>query len=411
MESCQRRYGDCFTVRLLGFGDRGRHGIVFIADPAAVKATFAGDRSLNRVGESRQSMEPMFGSRSILLLDGAEHMRQRKLMLPPLHGERMARYGELIEAITDSEVDGWPVGRVMPLQARFQAITLEVIFRAVFGLDEAARTEELRGRVKALLDIVANPLSELAMGLPGRIGPINIRAGFERAVASADELLIAEIRGRRRDPRLPEREDILSLLLQARDENGDSMTDREVRDELVTLLLAGHETTATALAWAFEHLFHQPEALDRVTEECRRGGDDQYLDAVIKETLRLRPPVPLVDRTLSAPLELNGHLLPAGTTVAPCIYLVHRRADLYPEPLAFRPERFLDQPPETYGWLPFGGGTRRCVGASFATFEMKAVMRRVLQRTRLRAASSRPEVARRRAIVLAPSRGARAVLE
>jgi cytochrome P450 len=411
MERCQRRYGDCFTVRLLGFGDRGPAGIVFLADPAAAKATFAGDRSLNRVGESRQSMAPMFGSRSILLLDGAEHMRQRKLMLPPFHGERMARYGKLIEEIADREVDSWPSGRVMPLQPRFQAITLEVIFRAVFGLDEAASTDELRGRVKALLEMVANPLSELAMGLPGRIGPINIRAGFERAVASADELLIAEIRRRRDDPTLAEREDILSLLLQARDEDGEPMTDREVRDELVTLLLAGHETTATALAWAFEHLFRRPEALARLTDECSRGDDDSYLDAVVKETLRLRPPVPLVDRTLSQPLDLGEHVLPAGTTVAPCIYLIHRRPDLYPEPHAFRPERFLDNAPETYGWLPFGGGTRRCVGASFATFEMKTVMRRVLQRARLRPAGSRPEAARRRAIVLAPSRGARAILQ
>jgi cytochrome P450 len=411
MESCQRRYGDCFTVRLLGFGDRGSDGIVFLADPAAVKATFAGDRSLNRVGDSRRSMEPMFGSRSILLLDGAEHLRQRKLMLPPFHGERMASYGELIAEVTEREIDGWPVGRVMPLQARFQAITLEVIFRAVFGLDEAARTEELRNRVKALLEMVANPLSELAMGLPGRIGPINIRAGFERAVASADELLIAEIRLRREDPALEKREDILSLLLQARDEAGEPMTDREVRDELVTLLLAGHETTATALAWAFEHLFHRPDALARLTEEVRANDGDEYMDAVIKETLRLRPPVPLVDRTLSAPLELSGYMLPAGTLVAPCIYLVHRRADLYPEPDAFKPERFLEQAPETYSWLPFGGGTRRCIGASFATFEMKAVMGHVLKRARLRPASSRPDVARRRAIVLAPRRGARAVLE
>jgi cytochrome P450 len=259
--------------------------------------------------------------------------------------------------------------------------------------------------------MVANPLSELLMGLPGRIGPINVRAGFERAVADADELLLAEIARRRRDPGLPERDDILALLLQARDENGKSMTDRELRDELVTLLLAGHETTATALAWAFDYLIRDPNALERLTEECRADAGDEYLDAVVQEVLRLRPPIAFVDRRLVTPVELGGRRLPADTIVAPCIYLAQRRRDLYPEPAAFRPERFLEHPPETYSWLPFGGGIRRCIGASFATFEMKVVLRTILGRARLRRASDAAEPAMRRAIVLAPRRGTRAVLE
>jgi len=339
-------------------------------------------------------------------------MRQRKRTLPPFHGARMARYGELISAATERELASWPLQRPFPLQPRMQAITFEVIMRAVFGLDDAERRAEVGGPLRRALDMVANPLSEILMGLPGQIGPVNLRAGFERAVAEADARLLAEIARRRTDPALDERDDILALLLQARDEHGAPMTDRELRDELVTLLLAGHETTATALAWAFDYLLHDAQALARLTDACRSngGGDDDYLDAVIHEVLRLRPPVAFVDRRLTAPLELDGYRLPTGTIVAPCIYLAHRRPGLYPEASSFRPERFLERPPETYSWLPFGGGVRRCVGASFATFEMKVVLRTIVRLARLRAASGRPESATRRAIVLAPRRGARAVV-
>jgi cytochrome P450 len=293
-----------------------------------------------------------------------------------------------------------------------QAITFEVIMQAVFGLDDAERRAEVGGALRHALDIVANPLSEVAMGLPGKIGPINVRASFERAVAKADALLLEEIARRRVDPALAERDDILALLLQARYDDGEPMSDRELRDELVTLLLAGHETTATALAWTFDYLLRDPRVLERLTDECDVDDDaDEYLEAVVQEVLRLRPPIAFVDRRLTQPLELDGFLLPVGTIVAPCIYLVHRRPDLYPEPNAFRPERFLERPPETDSWLPFGGGVRRCIGASFATFEMKLVSKIILARAQLRAASSRPEPAIRRAIVLAPRRGTRAVLE
>jgi cytochrome P450 family 135 len=411
LDGCLRRYGNAFTLRLLGFGGRGFSEVVFLADPAAIKSVFTAGPDTLRVGELRAPMAPMFGSSSILLLDGQEHMRQRKLMLPPFHGERMARYGELITAATETDLDSWPVGRPFEMLSRMQAITFEVIMEAVFGLDEAERRAEVGGALRRALDIVANPLSELAMGLPGRIGPINVRASFERAVAKADALLLEEIARRRVDPALAERDDILALLLQARYDDGESMSDRELRDELVTLLLAGHETTATALAWTFDYLLRHPQALKRLTDECRSDDGADYLEAVIQEVLRLRPPISFVDRRLTRPLELDGYLLPAGTIVAPCIYLVHRRSDLYPEPNAFRPERFLDRPPETYSWLPFGGGVRRCIGASFATFEMKLVLKVVLSRARLRAASARPESAVRRAIVLAPRHGTRAVLE
>jgi len=284
-----------FTLRLLGFGERGFSNVVFLADPAAIKTVFTAGSDTLRVGELRAPMAPMFGSGSILLLDGAEHMRQRKLMLPPFHGARMASYGELIAAATERELESWPLHRAFPLQPRMQAIAFEVIMRAVFGLDDIERRAEVGGPLRRALDMAANPLSEILMGLPGRIGPLNVRAGFERAVAEADGQLLAEIARRRQDHGLHERNDILALLLQARDESGEPMTDREVRDELVTLLLAGHETTATALAWAFDYLLHDAQALERLTNDFRRNGNgEDYLSAVVQEVLRLRPPIAFV---------------------------------------------------------------------------------------------------------------------
>jgi len=410
MERCRRRYGDTFTVRL-GPGGRLTKPIVFLADPVDVKALFTAGPEVAPVGEARQSLAPMFGPRSVLIVDGSQHLRERRLMLPPFHGERMAAYEELISGIAERELETWPKGTPFALQPRMQAITLEVILRAVFGLDAAARRAELRDRIEQLLGIVANPLSELLIGLPDKIGPINLRAGFERTLAQADATLVGEIERRRADPGLAERQDILSLLLQARDEQGEAIGTGELRDQLVTLLLAGHETTATTLAWTFDYLLRRADVLERLAAECAQGnGATSYADAVLNEVLRLRPPLPITDRTLATPLEIAGRSLPAGTVVAPCIFLLHRRPDLYPEPDLFRPERFLERSPETYSWIPFGGGVRRCLGASFATFEMKIVLRTLLTRVRLRGVSRRPERIRRRAIVLAPGHGTRAVL-
>jgi cytochrome P450 family 135 len=406
LERCSRRFGDAFTLRLLGFGERGASDVVFVTDPDDIKTLFTAGSDKLLVGELRFPMAPMFGPASILLLDGRAHLRQRKLLLPPFHGERMTAYRELMVDATEREIDRWPLGRQFTLQPTMQAITLEVILQAVFGLDDAERRARVGSAIKEALRMVANRMAELLMGLPGKIGPINIRTAFERRVAEMDAILLAEISRRRADPALSERDDILSLLLQARDEDGDAMSDHELRDELVTLLLAGHETTATGLAWTFDELFRHPGALERLEDD-----DPAYLDAVIKESLRLHPPIAFVDRKLRVDLELAGYMLPAGTIVAPCIYLAHRRADLYPEPDAFRPERFLDRGPETYSWLPFGGGVRRCVGASFATFEMRVVLETILARARLRPASPRGESATRRAIVLAPRHGTRAVLD
>jgi cytochrome P450 len=327
-------------------------------------------------------------------------------MLPPFHGERLAHYGELMAEIAREQIARWPRTSPFALQPRMQELTLEIILRVVFGLDQADRRGLIRERIAQLLDIVANPISELAMGLPERIGPIHLRAQFEKVVREADAALLAEIARRRDDPALADRDDVLSLLLQARDEDGQTMSDGELRDQLVTLLLAGHETTATALAWTFDQLLRRPDALSRAREEARGEGRERpYLDAVAKEVLRMRPPLPIVDRRLAVPFELGGRELPAGTLVAACIYLIHHREDLYPQPHAFRPERFLNGAPDTYSWLPFGGGVRRCLGASFASLEMRIVLQTVLASTDLELVSARPERIHRRSIVLAPRHG------
>ena len=274
MRRARKRYGDVFTANLRFHGPDGPSPAVFISDPEAVKTLFRTPPEQAPVGASRQALSPMFGVRSVLIVDGAEHLRQRKLMLPPFHGRRMAAYGELIEGITEDELDSWPLHKRFALQPQMQAITLEVILRAVFGLEDDARREEMRERISDLLADVSNPLAELALGLPRKIGPVNIRATFERKLRKADEALLREIRLARSDPTLDGRDDILSMLLQARDEDGESMSDGELRDQLVTLLLAGHETTATGLAWAFNHLYRRPDALERLTAECREENGD-----------------------------------------------------------------------------------------------------------------------------------------
>jgi cytochrome P450 len=413
LEQCRRRYGETFTLRLIGFGSSGRSPLVLLTDPGVVKRIFTGDPEVLRAGAGRKAMEPLFGSRSILLADQPEHLRKRRLMLPPFHGERLGAYRELIEEVVEAEVARWPLDRPVQLQSRMQAITLEVILRAVFGLDEPEQRAEVRGGITGLLRLVANPLAELTAVLPRRLGPLDLQALLGRAARSADRALLGLIAARRADPGLAQRKDILSLLLQARDADGGRLGDAELRDDLVTLLMAGHETTATALAWTFDELFSHPDAAEPLAEECSQEGSGErpYLEAVITESLRLHPPLPIVDRELAAPLEIDGHFLPAGTIAAPCVYLIHRRADLYREPHHFRPERFLDRAPGTYTWIPFGGGVRRCLGGSFALFEMRIVLRAVLQRVTLRRASPGGSRARRRAIVLAPGGGVPAIVE
>ena len=400
MERCHARYGDMFTLRIAQEGTW-----VFLAHPDLVKQVFTGDPKILHAGEGNRVLGPILGDHSVLLLDEKPHMRERKLLLPAFHGERMQRYGELMAEIANEEIDTWPTGEPLPLWPRMQDITLEVIMRAVFGVRERRRLDALRTQIQTMLRRIATPstMALLAMLGPDRMRGVN---RITRVLEPVDRLLYEEIDRRRDETDLETREDILSLLLQARYEDGSPMSDVELRDELMTLLLAGHETTATALAWAMERLVRHPDKLARL-----RYGDEEYIDATIKETLRLRPVLPIVVRRLTEPWEIGGHLLPEGATVAPCIHLIHRREDIYPDPRAFRPERFLEQPAGTYTWIPFGGGVRRCLGAAFAQFEMKVVLREVAARTTLRPATPEPERVSRRAITLTPSKGAKVVVE
>ena len=400
------RFGDIYTMRING---RGGIPYVFVSDPDAVKAIVTGDREALRAGAARgfDLFEPVFGPTSILLLDGEAHLRQRKLMLPAFHGERMTGYRDLITEVTERQMANWPSGTPFELQSEFQDITLEVILRAVFGFDAGPQMEEARKQIQRWLELLASPISMVPAFRkfmhPGR--PWSPAKFIRDAV---DKPLYALIAERRADPASAERDDVLSMLIQARDENGEPMTDQELRDELITLLLAGHETTATAMAWAVELLLTNPDTLAALRADLPNG--DEYLDAVIHETMRLRPPLPLFDRMVCEPIEVMGYRIPAGTVMACNIVGVHRRPDLYPDPLAFRPERFLESPPETYGWLPFGGGVRRCLGAAFALYEMRIVLRMIAERTSIEGSGVDPQRYQRRAIVLGPRNGGRVKL-
>jgi cytochrome P450 family 135 len=402
LEHCRRRYGDTFTARVLRAGT-----MVFASDPHSLKRLFAADRQ-NTIAPGRNVvLAPVLGGRSLLLLEGEEHLRRRKLMLPPFHGERMRAYEQVMAEATERQVAAWPLGEPFRLHESMQAITLEVILRAVFGVEDDRRRTELRQNLVGILSTTRSPR---AIGLTfASLRRLPSHRRVARMLADTDRLLFAEIAERRADPELEAREDILSLLVAARFEDGSRMEERELRDQLMTLLLAGHETTATALAWAFDLLFRAPDKLRRLREEVDDGGH-AYLDAVIEETLRIRPVVPFVGRQLRNGAELGGYQLPVGTVVMPAIYLTHTRSDLYPDPYAFVPERFLDSGTETYSWIPFGGGTRRCIGGAFAQFEMRVVLATILRRADLRSATDEPQRMVRRNVTLSPREGTPAVL-
>jgi cytochrome P450 len=392
LERCQRRFGDTFTLRILHWGDW-----VILADPDDVKRVFTAGAAVG-VDVANPLLGPVLGPRSVMLLEEPEHMTRRKLVLPAFHRKGIETDAEMMAEVARREVASWPVGEPFALWPRMQAITLEVVMQAVFGPGENRRLSEMRNRLEGLTEWLndSRNLTRLAV-----LGPrAMVRSGSYRAAMGAvEEAVMDEVRRRRQAGPEPDRPGIVSMLVGARYEDGSPLSDGDLRDELLTLLSDG--PTSTSLAWAFERLLRNPEATQRARED---GLDGDYLDAVIKETLRMRPPVPVVVRRLLEPMRLGGYELPAGTTVAPCIHLIHRSEQHYPQPRLFRPERFLEQPAGTYTWIPFGGGVRRCLAASYAEMEMKRVLRTVLGSVTLRPAGGRSERVRKSAISFSPDR-------
>ncbi|HEX3433959.1 MAG TPA: cytochrome P450 [Solirubrobacteraceae bacterium] len=413
MDNCAKRLGESFTLTFWPSGMK----LVMVSGPEAVKTVFTAPPDVAPSAAGNSPIRPVMGPSSVIVLTGAEHMRQRKLLLPPFHGERMREYESTIVDATRKDMATWQLGRPMRLQEHTRAITLEVILRAVFGV-EAERMDALRTAIAGLLA----PMRPWRMVLLALRMPSVERPGgaIGDALDHLNAVIYEELAKRRAQTDLAERTDILSLLLQARDEDGQPMTDAELRDELVTLLLAGHETTATSVAWAIERLVRHPDKLARLVAEIDAGdvAGDGYMTAVINETLRVRPVVPIVARMLQRELEVDGYTLPQGTRVTPSIYLTNRNARVYDEPQRFQPERFERDAPETFSWIPFGGGIRRCIGASFAQLEMKLMLRTMLAELTPSVADERrwrpgrrdqmrDELNRRRAITLVPARGAR----
>ena len=385
MESCRRRFGDTFSVRFLGF----KTPMVMLSDPDAIRALYGNAEHGLPAGRTI-ALLPILGPRSLLLLEGSEHLARRRLMLPPFHGARMRAYEDTVRAVVAEDVETWPAGEPFALHPHMQKVTLEVILRAVFGVTDPGRRAALGGHLAGLLTDTASAGLQLAVLLQQRFqsapDPLKRLHARRREI---DRMLDREIAERRADPR----EDILSMLIAAEFE------DAEIRDQLMTLLLAGHETTATGLAWTFDLLLHHPETLERAEH------DERYLRAVVTESLRLRPVIPLAGRRLAAPLEVEGHVLPPGTDVTPAIWLAHTRADRYPEPFAFRPERHLNGGTTTSAWIPFGGGVRRCIGAAFAEMEMRVAIAEILRRRTLRPASPDAERPVRRNVTFSPAGG------
>jgi cytochrome P450 len=409
LERCRASYGKRFVIRL-----PLAPPFVMLSDPDDVKQVFTAPPDVLHPGEGAKVLEPVVGMNSVILLDEAAHLEQRKLMLPAFHGEAMERLGDLIYEVAEREVADWPRDEPIALGPRMQRLTMEIILRAVFGLDRGERLDALRARLTRMLAFGDRPISlvppdpdGIAARLLERVGPF---AHFLRLQEEADELIFELIEERRRED--GGREDILSLLLEARHENGAPMSAQELRDELMTLLVAGHETTASTLAWTFERLVRAPGVLARLVEEIDADDGNGYLTATIQETLRRRPVLPnSAPRLVKRPLEVGGWTYPVDVCLVPNAYLLHHDAEIYPDPYAFRPERFLEKSPGTYTWIPFGGGRRRCLGASFAMLEMKLVIPAVLRARELRASASGPELARRRNITVCPAAGARVTLD
>jgi len=398
VSACRRRYGRTFTLRIASMGT-----LVYIDDPADIKQVFAGDPAIYHAGEANSMLSGLLGPASVLVVDDEVHRDRRRLMLEPFHRDAVAQQTEVMAQIAADNIAGWPVGKPFAVAPKMSEITLEVILRLVIGASDPARLTALREVLPKLLNLSAFQL--LAIATPSLQRRLPWR-GVRRRIAEADRLLYAEIADRRADPDLASRTDALAMLVRASYQDGRTMTDSELRDQLMTLLVAGHDTTATGLSWALERLTRHPPALAKAVRAAE-AGDDEYLDAVAKETLRNRPVVFDVGRILKQPVEIAGYLLPEGVMVAPGVGLVHSDDRIYPDADRFDPDRMIGATLSPTTWLPFGGGARRCLGATFAMAEMRVVLGEVLRRVELETTTARGEGQRVKHVILTPKRGAR----
>ena len=404
LERCRARYGRRFTIRLLG-----QSPFVVLSDPDEIKVLFQAPPDVLHPGEGARILEPVVGPNSVILLDEDSHLEQRKLLLPAFHGEKMQRLSGLMSELAEREVATWPLDEPVALHTRLRRLTLEVILRAVFGLERGAQLDGLRDLLTEVLAFADSPLSLLppAQALLAGRGPV---ARFERTGAQADRLIYELIDERRRGG--DGADDVLALLLQARHGDGSPMSAQELRDELMTALAAGHETTASQLAWAVDRLAREPAVQGRLHDGLDAAEDEAYLTATIQEILRHRPVLPNAEpRLVKRPIEIGGIQYQPGAVLFASAYLTHHDPAIYPQPYAFRPERFLERPPGTYTWIPFGGGRRRCLGASFALLEMKLVLTALLTRFTLRSAGPHAMTTHRRGITLRPPRDSMVVLQ
>jgi len=417
LDDCARRYGDWFTLRVPGVAP-----FVFTCDPHAIREIFQGDSGVFHAGKANRPLGAFMGDRSLLFLDGAAHVHDRRLILPAFHGERMKSYAEAMRSTADDEIAQWPIGTPFPIHFAMRSITFNVILRTVFGLDEGPVASQMRELLTKLFDLYASRAGTL-FALPAMqidLGPWSPWGRAVRLHRELSALLFDEFR-RRRETHEGHRDDVLSMLLEARDESGAPLDDETLRDEMLTLLLAGHETTAASLSWVINRMLTNPEVAERARNEVRSVVGEgpvraehvsklRYLEAVTNETMRLDPVIPNAGRELQAPVTIAGRELPAGVTVAPCIYLIHRHPALWAEPAKFNPDRFLEGHIDPYAFFPFGGGIRRCIGAAFASYQMKIVLAEILLHTELRAVEGYTARLERRSIAFAPSRGLPVIL-
>jgi cytochrome P450 len=409
LEECREKYGDTFKLDL-GLPSAN---LVVTGDPDMIRDVFAAGPDDMHAGAANIVLKPFLGGHSLLLLDGREHIRQRKLLLPPFHGERMQAYGKAMIDATNDTIDRWPVGAPFTFSQSMREVTLDIILRTVFGLDDP-RSDPLFEELTHTLDDSGSPFMLLPW-MQVDLGPLTPWGRFQAHARRVDVLLHAAIRARRAGGTRG-RTDVLSMLLDARDEAGEAMTDLELRDQLITLLVAGHETTATGLSWAFRYLLEQRDTEARLRDEVANVRDPEaiaalpYLDAVVREALRVRPVIPMVGRRLQKALRVGNWELPRGVFVAPSIWLAHHREQVFASPMKFMPERFLGKKPGAYEWFPFGGGIRRCIGMAFALYEMKMSLATIVQRTSLSLAPSASIDVVRRSITLAPADGLRVVV-